>query len=109
MTRAHVSTARLAPGQFDRIAKALADPRRLKLLETIAADDEFACSRLCGCFPVTKATISHHVKELSRAGLVNVRREGQFMYLTACRSVLAAYAEELMERVSMPARALRSR
>src|SRR5215216_2085788 len=89
----------LTPGQFERIAKALADPRRFALLETIAAGKECPNQMLCRDFPVSKATISHHLKELVQAGLVESEREGLYVTFRACPDVMAAYAEELVRRV----------
>jgi ArsR family transcriptional regulator, arsenate/arsenite/antimonite-responsive transcriptional repressor len=94
-------TSLLSKGQFDRIAKALADPRRFALLEAIASDEEYPCQRLCRDFPVTKATISHHLKELVRAGLVQAEREGQYMNYRVRRDVVAAYGAELLARTTL--------
>jgi ArsR family transcriptional regulator len=90
----------LTAGQFDRIAKALADPRRFALLEAIASTEEYSCQQLCRDFPVTKATISHHIKELVRAGLVETDRHGQYMDYRVRREVLAAYSAELLARTA---------
>ena len=76
--------------QFQRVAKALADPRRFEILEHIAQQGEVGCQRLCGCFPVRQATISHHLKELASAGLVESRRDGQFVYYRTRPAVLEA-------------------
>jgi ArsR family transcriptional regulator len=84
--------------QFELIAKALADPRRMALLEVIAGEQECPCQRLRQEFPVSKATISHHIKELVRAGLIEARREGQFLHCEVRREMLQAYAAELMRR-----------
>jgi ArsR family transcriptional regulator len=89
--------------QFQRIAKALADPRRFEILEHIAKQSEMGCRSLCGCFPVRQATISHHLKELSGAGLVESRRDGQFVYYRTRPAVFEAYMAELRRRVEMPA------
>jgi ArsR family transcriptional regulator, arsenate/arsenite/antimonite-responsive transcriptional repressor len=91
--------APLSRGQFERIAKALADPRRFALLEAIGSADVYPCSQLCKDFPVTKATISHHIKELVRAGLVEADRDGQYMNYRVRRDVLAAYAAGLQARL----------
>jgi ArsR family transcriptional regulator, arsenate/arsenite/antimonite-responsive transcriptional repressor len=88
--------------QFQRIAKALADPRRFEILEYIAKQAEVGCRRLCGCFPVRQATISHHLKELASAGLVESRREGQFVYYRTRRAVFEAYMDELRRRMAEP-------
>jgi ArsR family transcriptional regulator, arsenate/arsenite/antimonite-responsive transcriptional repressor len=84
--------------QFDLIAKALADPRRMAVLEVIAGERECACTKLRQEFPVSKATISHHIKELVRAGLVDSHREGQYLQCEVRRDVLEAYTAELLRR-----------
>ncbi|HEY7636412.1 MAG TPA: metalloregulator ArsR/SmtB family transcription factor [Gemmatimonadales bacterium] len=90
---------RLSTERFEQIAKALADPRRMALLETIAAEEECPCQRLLREFPISKGTISHHIKELVRAGLIEARREGQYLHCEIRRDVLEAYAVELLRRV----------
>ncbi|HEY0003638.1 MAG TPA: metalloregulator ArsR/SmtB family transcription factor [Pyrinomonadaceae bacterium] len=86
--------------QFQRIAKALADPRRFEILEVIAsAGEEMCCGAVVECFPVAQATVSHHLKELTDAGLVETRSEGQFKYLRARTDVLAEYVAELQRRI----------
>jgi ArsR family transcriptional regulator, arsenate/arsenite/antimonite-responsive transcriptional repressor len=88
----------LTAKQFELIAKALADPRRMQLLEVIAGEEECPCQRLRQEFPVSKATISHHIKELVRAGLIEAHREGQFLHCEVRRDILEAYAAELLRR-----------
>jgi hypothetical protein len=51
-------TETLTSRQFELVAKALADPRRVALLEAIGSAAEYPCHRLCEEFPVTKGTIS---------------------------------------------------
>lgn len=95
-----VASPVLTDRQFDLIARALADPRRMALLESIGSQREYSCQRLCQEFPVSKGTISHHMKELVRAGLVLSHREGQYRVYEVRREVLAAYTAELMRRVA---------
>ena len=97
-TRA-AAPATLTTRQFEQVAKALSDPRRVALLETIGSADEFPCQRLCREFPVSKGTISHHMKELLRAGLIRARREGQYKLYEVCRDTITAYSAELRRRL----------
>lgn len=69
------------------------------MLERIAANCDCPNQSLCQDFPVSKATVSHHLKELANAGLVETEREGQYMTVRARPEVVQAYAEELLRRV----------
>jgi ArsR family transcriptional regulator len=88
----------LTAKQFDLIAKALADPRRMQVLEVIAGERDCPCQKLREEFPISKATISHHIKELVRAGLVDAHKDGQFLHCEVRRDVLEAYTAELLRR-----------
>jgi ArsR family transcriptional regulator len=90
----------LPASQFQAIAKALADPRRMALLESIGSEVEYSCQKLCQESAVTKGTISHHIRGLVRAGLIAERRDGQYMFYEVRREVLAAYTAELMRRLA---------
>lgn len=98
MKKANPPRSALTAQQFELIAKALADPRRMQLLEVISGEEECPCQRLRQEFPVSKATISHHIKELVRAGLIEARREGQYLHCEVRREVLESYAAELLRR-----------
>ena len=82
-----------------RIARALADPRRYDLLRQIGkAGDTLACEDLrAGCCEVTAATVSHHMKELEAAGLVESQREGKFVNYKLRRGVLNAYLAKMAQ------------
>ena len=82
--------------QFHRISKALADPRRYEILSRIAkCRAELACEDLRCALPITAATLSHHMKELENAGLIQIRRQGQFAHLKLRRKVWRDYLSEL--------------
>ncbi len=92
----------MSPGDFCKISKALADPQRRALLEKIARGGEMSCGALVGCCPVSQATVSHHLKELVNAGLVEPRKDGQFRYYNFVPGRIAAYTEELARRMRVP-------
>jgi ArsR family transcriptional regulator len=81
--------------QVMKITKALADPTRFRILQTIAAAGESCCSELALRFPVTQATCSQHLKVLTDAGLLTMRREGQFNYYCFVRDTLETYRHAL--------------
>jgi ArsR family transcriptional regulator len=82
--------------QFTLISKALADPKRYEMLQKIGAAKEApTCTCLCEWVGLAPATVSHHLKELENAGLINMERDGKFAYLTLRRDVWKTYLDRL--------------
>ena len=67
-------------GQLAPLFKALSDPIRLRLLSLIASTTEACVCDLTDAFDVTGATISHHLRVLREAGLVDCERRGTWVY-----------------------------
>ena len=85
--------------QFHRVSRALADPRRMEILERIAQEKEVACAALASESCVSQPTISHHIKELLNAGLIKPRREAKFFFYQLDRKVWADYLAEMRRRI----------
>lgn len=79
-----------------RVAKALGDPTRFRMLREIAGREEISCQELTALFPLAQATVSHHLKILAHAGLASARKQGQFHYYRVHRDALAAHAAALL-------------
>lgn len=89
-------STRLTRARQTAIFKALADPHRFQLLLQISkAGCPLGCSQALASLQISAATLSHHVKELEMAGLIDIRREGKFAYLSLRPGVLDSVAASL--------------
>ncbi|MEZ5095860.1 MAG: metalloregulator ArsR/SmtB family transcription factor [Nocardioides sp.] len=83
---------RLAP-----LLKALADPVRLRLVSMVAAGDggEACVCDLNAAFDLSQPTISHHLKVLHEAGLLDREKRGVWVHYRVRPEVLADLAAVL--------------
>jgi len=77
----------------EKISKA--DETRVRIFGAISATNHMNCGEIVSMRGVTPATVSHHLKFLSEAGLIACRREGQFVYSVAVPETNATYARAL--------------
>jgi len=85
--------------------KALSDPIRLRLLSLIASTDEVCVCDLTDAFDVTGATISHHLRVLREADLVDSERRGTWVYYRMREQTLDLLGGLLLASREEPARA----
>jgi ArsR family transcriptional regulator len=77
------ATEPLAVHERDQLAarfKALADPTRVAIVNHLSAADEVCVCNLVDAFELAQPTISHHLKILREAGLVESSRRGTWAY-----------------------------
>jgi ArsR family transcriptional regulator len=73
-----------------RIFRALADAARVKIVNVLATSDDAVCA--CDFMPslgLAQATVSHHLKVLTDAGLLEREQRGKWAYFTLDADVLA--------------------
>jgi ArsR family transcriptional regulator len=77
------------------VLKALADPVRLRLLSLVAshAGGEACVCDLNDAFDLSQPTISHHLKVLHEAGLLDREKRGVWVYYRASSAAVRALAE----------------
>jgi ArsR family transcriptional regulator len=90
---------------IERISKALSDQTRLMIFQAIAEKQQMSCGEIASLRGVTAATVSHHLKTLSDAGLIECQREGQFVHSVAVPARLAEYTRSLNNIVRTKRRA----
>ncbi len=67
--------------------KALNDPTRRRILELLRAGD-LTAGEIADQFDISRPSISHHLDLLRQAGLVEDRREGQFIIYSLNTTVI---------------------
>src|ERR1041385_8736781 len=92
-----------------RVLKALADPKRFRNVQAIAASGELSCGQVCARFPLSQPAISHHLKILSDAELLFVREQGQHRFISVNRKLLQSVLRLLSSRMRFKASGRRSR
>ncbi|MBO0471501.1 winged helix-turn-helix transcriptional regulator [Enterococcus sp. DIV0242_7C1] len=63
------------------VLKAMADPKRLKIIDLLSNGTMCACDVL-EHFDFTQPTLSHHMKVLEKAGIVSVSKQSQWHHYT---------------------------
>jgi len=81
--------------RIERISKALGDETSLRIFEAINSREEMTCGELVSLRDIAPATVSYHLRVLLEAGLIETRREGQFVYSKANPQTIEEYTEAL--------------
>lgn len=77
------------------VAKALAHPARLAILEILASRDSCLCGEIVGELPLAQATVSQHLKVLAEAGLIILTRKG----ISSCYCIDATAVADARRRL----------
>ncbi|MEA2226584.1 MAG: ArsR family transcriptional regulator, arsenate/arsenite/antimonite-responsive transcriptional [Solirubrobacteraceae bacterium] len=71
------------------VAKALAEPLRVRMLDVVRRNDEPVCQcELIALFDIKQSLLSHHMKKLVDAGLVTVERRHRWAYYSVSPDAL---------------------
>ena len=71
------------------VAKALAEPLRVQVLDVLRRSDRPVCQcELVPLFGINQSLLSHHMKKLIDVGLVQVERRHKWAYYTVCTDAL---------------------
>ena len=84
-------------GELARMFKALGDPARLRLLSMVASHDggQACVCDLTPAFDLSQPTISHHLRVLREAGLLECERRATWVFYRVVPAALAQLAAVL--------------
>ena len=96
---------------MDEIFKALGDPTRLRIVQMLAHNGETCVCKIVDEFEINQPAISHHMAKLKQAGLLNARKDGQWIHYSlkvdALRDGPLAFLSEIASLAEMSAGAAR--
>jgi ArsR family transcriptional regulator len=79
-----------------RVFKALADPHRVKVVNLLATSSDPVCvCEFTGPLGLSQPTVSHHLKKLVAAGLLEREQRGTWAYYSLRRDALGGLAAAL--------------
>jgi ArsR family transcriptional regulator, arsenate/arsenite/antimonite-responsive transcriptional repressor len=94
---APLGSASLSDAEADataRLFKALADPHRVKVINLLATSPDPVCvCEFTGPLGISQPTVSHHLKKLVDAGLLEREQRGIWAYYSLNRDALGRLAE----------------
>lgn len=95
--------------EIDRVARAIAEPRRREIL-ALVRDGELSAGEIAAGFEISRPAVSQHLAVLREAGLLDERREGTRRYyrvqpqaLAGLRDFLNEFWTDRLERLKLAA------
>lgn len=83
-----------------KVFKAFCDPNRLQILSILRLEEHCAC-KLLEILNVSQSTLSHHMKILTEAKIVNVRKDGKWSHYSLSKEGLEYAIKYLQELTSI--------
>ena len=77
-----------------KILKAISDPKRLQIVDMLSCGEMCAC-KILEAFHITQPTLSHDMRVLIEAKVVNDRRDGKNIYYSLNKEKLTVFEKTL--------------
>ncbi len=87
-----------------KIARALSEPARVRLLQELAQRGSMLCMEVQRLLRLAQPTVSHHIKTLAEAGLIETERQGRHLRIrlnSAAVEHFCRWLQVLVERGSV--------
>ena len=82
-----------------KMAKALSDKTRIRILKEIAKKGSISCGDAEKIAELSQPTISHHLKILTDAGLLNAEKDGRHVIVSVNKQALNEFSSFISETV----------
>lgn len=82
--------------QVEKISKALGDINRLKILQSLQSNEgTLECTAIVSFLNLAQPSISHHIKKLVEAELIEPHKEGRYHFYSLNKKVWEGYGNAL--------------
>lgn len=81
---------------IDRTLRALGDPTRREILRALRSEGDLPAGEIAAKFPLTQASISHHLTVLKEAKLVQAERQGRSIVYSLNMTVFQETVEQVL-------------
>lgn len=81
-----------------KVLKAISDPKRLRIVDMLSCGEQCAC-QLLESFHITQPTLSHDMRVLIEAGIVDDRREGKNTFYSLNKESIISF-ESVLHRIT---------
>ena len=81
---------------IDRTLRALGDPTRREILRALRLAGDLPAGEIAARFPLTQASVSHHLTVLKEAGLVQAERQGRSIVYSLNMTVFQETVEQVL-------------
>ncbi|WP_165422931.1 ArsR/SmtB family transcription factor [Ktedonosporobacter rubrisoli] len=83
--------------KMTRLLTALGEPARLEIIDQLAKQEQMNVGDLASKFSLSRPTISHHLKILKEAGVVQAEKSGQETYYRVNRDMLILGLQDIAD------------
>ncbi len=84
-----------------KIAKALSDKTRIRLLKEIATMGSISCGDAEKIAELSQPTVSHHLKILTDAGLLNAEKDGRHVIISVNKEALEEFKSLISDSINI--------
>jgi len=83
------------------VFRALGDPTRLRIVEMLAVNGEMCVCKITEELKISQSSASHHLATLRHAGLVHVKRVGQWSHYSLNRATVSGVVKDFLDAALM--------
>lgn len=87
--------------QLASVLKAMADPKRIKIIHLLSDESMCACDVLTH-FDFTQPTLSHHMKVLETAGIITVSKQCKWHYYSLNKAFVDTFMPMIQQLFTFP-------